>query len=132
MKTHDITADGKSMRYTLIVSTTVPGREVCKFLICFFTHGLWEHLIVLAAIDQERSLALLNVDLLGKYSGGIRGCLKMAHVQIFGLEKGRMSNDGRANDIFECEVERKAGYMEQKWGEYRALPAQPQIGAVPP
>jgi hypothetical protein len=65
MKTHQITASGKSMRYTLIVSAPVPGPEVCKFLIGFFTHGLWEHLIILAAIDQERSLALLDVDLLG-------------------------------------------------------------------
>jgi len=26
-----------------------------------------------------------------------------------------MGNDGRMNDIFEREIERKAGYMEQKW-----------------
>ena len=88
--------------------------------------------VVLAAIDQERGLALLDVDLLGKYSGGIRGCLQMAHVQIFGLEKGWMGNDSRTNDIFEREIEHKAGYIEQKWAEYRELPAQPQVGVIPP
>ena len=56
----------------------------------------------------------------------------MAHVQIFGLEKGRMGNNGRANDIFKREIERKTGYMDQKWAEHRELPAQPQIAAVPP
>ena len=94
---------------------------------------LWgEKNMVLAAIDQERGLALLDVDLLGKYSEGIRGCLQMAHVQIFGLEKGWMGNDSCTNDIFEREIERKAGYKEQKWAEYRKLPVQPQVGVVPP
>jgi hypothetical protein len=51
------------MGCTFVVSTTVPGREACKFLICRFSEGLWECAIVLAAIDQERSLALLDVGL---------------------------------------------------------------------
>jgi hypothetical protein len=54
----------------------------------------------------------------------------MTHIQIFRLEKGRMGNDGRANDIFECKVESKAGCMEQKWTQHRA--AQPQVDLVPP
>ncbi len=82
MKTHEITAIGKSMRNTLIVCAAVPRRKICKFLICCFTEGFWEYLIYLAAIDQERNLALL----------------------IFKLEKGRMGDDGRVDDIVEREV----------------------------
>jgi hypothetical protein len=52
------------MGYTFIVIAAVPGREVCKFLIRCFTHGFWEHFVVLAAIDQERNFALLDVGLL--------------------------------------------------------------------
>ena len=63
MKTHQITANSKSMGCTLIISAAVPGREACKFLICCFSKGLWEQLVMLAAIDQERSLALLDVGL---------------------------------------------------------------------
>ncbi len=63
MKTHEITAIGKSMRNTLIVCAAVPRRKICKFLICCFTEGFWEYLIYLAAIDQERNLALFYVDL---------------------------------------------------------------------
>jgi hypothetical protein len=63
MKTHQITANGKSMGCTLIVSAVVPGREACKFLICRFGKGLWERVIIIAAIDQERNLALLDVGL---------------------------------------------------------------------
>jgi hypothetical protein len=36
----------------------------------------------------------------------------MTHIQIFRLEKGRMSNDGRVNEIFECKIEHEASYME--------------------
>jgi len=36
----------------------------------------------------------------------------MTHIQIFRLEKRRMSNDGGLHDIFECKIEGKAGYME--------------------
>ena len=69
MDTHEITADSKAVRYALIVSATVARRKICKFLICCFTSGLWEHFIVLATIDQERDLALLDVDLYVKYLG---------------------------------------------------------------
>jgi hypothetical protein len=55
---------------------------------------------------------------------------RMTHIQIFGLEEGRMGNDGRANDIFKRKIEHKAGYMEQKWTQHRA--PHPQIGVVPP
>jgi hypothetical protein len=48
----------------------------------------------------------------------------MTHIQIFGLEKGRMGNDGCMNDIFERKIERKAGYVEQKWTQHRGW--QPQ------
>jgi hypothetical protein len=48
----------------------------------------------------------------------------MTHIQIFGLEKGRMGNDGCMNDIFERKIERKAGYVEQKWTQHRG--SQPQ------
>jgi hypothetical protein len=37
-----------------------------------------------------------------------------------------MGNDGGLDDIFECKIERKAGYMEQKWTQHRA--ARPQVG----
>jgi hypothetical protein len=63
MKAHHITANSKSMGRTLIVSAAVPGREACKFLVCFFSKVLWERIVILAAIDQERSLALLDVGL---------------------------------------------------------------------
>ena len=56
--TYEVTANGKSMSCTLIVSAAVPGRKVCKFIICRFSKGLWEQFVDLAAIDQERSLAL--------------------------------------------------------------------------
>ena len=63
MKTHQITANGKPMGCTFIVSAAVPGREACEFLICFFGKGLRERVIIIAAIDQERNLALLDVSL---------------------------------------------------------------------
>jgi hypothetical protein len=31
---------------------------------------------------------------------------------MFRLEQGRMGNDGGFDDIFECKIERKAGYMD--------------------
>lgn len=49
------------MGCTLVVSTAVSRRKICKFLICLFSKGLRERPIVFAAIDQERSLALLDV-----------------------------------------------------------------------
>ena len=63
MDTHEITANSKAVRYALIVSAAVARRKIGKFLICCFTSGLWEHFIVLTAIDQERGLALLDVNL---------------------------------------------------------------------
>jgi hypothetical protein len=38
----------------------------------------------------------------------------MTHIKIFGLDKGRMGNSGRLNDIFKREIKRKAGCMERK------------------
>jgi hypothetical protein len=64
MDTHDITANSKPVRCALIVSAAVARRKICKFLICCFTSGLWEHFIVLTTVDQERDLALLDVNLL--------------------------------------------------------------------
>jgi hypothetical protein len=51
------------MRCTLVVSAAVPRGKVCKFLICRFSKGLWEQFVDLAAIDQERGLALRGVGL---------------------------------------------------------------------
>jgi hypothetical protein len=62
-RTYEITANGKSMSCALIVSAAVPGRKVCKFIICRFSKGLWEQFVDLAAIYQERSLALRGVGL---------------------------------------------------------------------
>jgi len=39
-----------------------------------------------------------------------------------------MGNDGGFDDIFECKIERKTGYMERKWTQNRA--AQPQLGVL--
>ena len=63
MKTRQITANGKSMGCALIVIAAVPGSEACECLIRCFANGLWERVIDLAAIDQEGSLALLDVGL---------------------------------------------------------------------
>ena len=108
-KTHQITASSESMRYTLIVGPAIPGREARKFLICFFTHGLWEHFIMLATIYQERGLALLNVNLRRKFQQVFGNYLRTTHIQIFWFEKRRMGNYGRLNNIFECKIESKAG-----------------------
>jgi hypothetical protein len=59
-----------------------------------------------------------------------RGVSRTTHIQIVRLEKGRMGNDGGLDDIFECKIERKAGYMEQKLTQHRA--AQPHVGVLPP
>jgi len=88
----NITANSESMGCTFVVSAAVARRKICKFLICRFSEGLRERLIQLAAIDQERSLALRDV------------C-----IQIFRLEKGRMGNDGHMDDIVERKIEHKAG-----------------------
>lgn len=63
MDTHEISANSKAVRYALIVSAAVARRKICKLLICCFTSGLWEHFVVLTTIDQERDLALLDVNL---------------------------------------------------------------------
>jgi hypothetical protein len=38
-----------------------------------------------------------------------------------------MSNDGRVNDIIECKIKHKAGYMELSIAQ-----REPQVGVVPP
>ena len=46
----------------------------------------------------------------------------MTHIQIFGLEEGRMGNNGGLDDIFECKIERKAGYS--RWNKTDSAIAQ--------
>jgi len=88
----NITADSESMGCTLVVSAAVARCKICKFLISRLSKGFREGLIQLAAIDQERSLALRDV-----------------RVQIFRLEKRRMGSDGHMDDIVERKIEHKAG-----------------------
>jgi len=60
---------------TLKMDAAVSGSETCEFFIRRFGQWQWEQLIKLAGIDQERSLALLDVDLRCNVLAGILGCL---------------------------------------------------------
>jgi hypothetical protein len=63
MTTHQITANNKPVVDTVKVSTAISRSEVCELLIRRFGQWRWERLVKLAANDQERSLAFLDVGL---------------------------------------------------------------------
>jgi hypothetical protein len=59
-----------------------------------------------------------------KCSRGIMlGRLRLTHLQIFGLEKRGMGNDGHVDNVFECKIEHKAAYLEHESTRHRALKA---------
>jgi hypothetical protein len=113
---HQITAGSKSMVDTLKMDATVSRSETCEFFIRRFGQRQWEQLVKLAGIDQERSLALFDVDLRCKtffqqacQNVYIILSIERTHVQILFCDKRRMGNGYRLNDVFESKIERKAG-----------------------
>ena len=41
--------------------------------------------------------------------------MQITHIKILGLEKRRMSNDGRVNDVVKRKIEHETGYTGHKW-----------------
>jgi hypothetical protein len=62
-RAHQITAGSKPMVDTLKMDAAVSRSETCEFFIRRFGQRQWEQLIKLAGIDQERGLALFDVNL---------------------------------------------------------------------
>jgi len=126
-RTNQVAPSCKSMVDILEVSSLVTRCKVCEFLIRLFSERHREQLIELAGIHEERSLALLDIDLSrGSGSGGVfkNSCGNDTHIKIFGFDSEWMGNGYCLNGVFERKVERKArcvngnhGFNEAPSGE---------------